>query len=275
MIVRYDSDGTIVMINQTDHAHVSGLFAAHWGNETFEVPRPYELVVRGTTYHDIGWLRYETSPQLNPETGKTPTFAQVPKDKQMLDAFEWAGDWLSSIDPYAGLMFSKHRTGLWQSRYGVVTHPPTGRGGTLPPAIAEFIARSEAKQKQAAEQFDAKEFATNYNLLQVWDLMSLYICTTEVIKPDVIDPVPLGYSQAKGVPMNLTPLGRTRSRSRLIRSISRWSQPVWSCAACSSQSSTIRPNFGRSTSRPHRRSLHSGSYRARSRIRHGQRGSWA
>ena len=207
MIVRYDSDGTIVMINQTDHAHVSGLFAAHWGNETFEVPRPYKSVVRGTTYHDIGWLRYETSPQLNPETGKTPTFAQVPKDKQMLDAFEWAGDWLSSIDPYAGLMFSKHRTGLWQSRYGVVTHPPTGRGGTLPPAIAEFIARSEAKQKQAAEQFDAKEFATNYNLLQVWDLMSLYICTTEVIKPDVIDPVPLGYSQAKGVPMNLTPLG--------------------------------------------------------------------
>jgi Protein of unknown function (DUF3891) len=206
MIVRYDSDGTIVMINQTDHAHVSGLFAAHWGNETFEVPRPYESVVRGATYHDLGWIRYETSPQLNPETGKTPTFAEVRKDKQMLDAFEWAGDWLSSIDPYAGLMLAKHRTGLWQDRYGVITHPPMGQRGPLPPAIVEFIARSEAKQKCAAEHLDADEPVTNYNLLQVWDLMSLYICTTEVIKPDVIDPVPLGYSQAKAVLMAPTPL---------------------------------------------------------------------
>jgi Protein of unknown function (DUF3891) len=207
MIVRYDSDGTLVMINQTDHAHVSGLFAAHWGNETFEVPRPYESVVRGTAYHDYGWLRYEASPQLNQETGKTPTFAQVPKDKPMLEAFEWAGDWLSSIDPYAGLMLAKHRTGLWRGRYGVITHPPQNQGGTLPPAIADFVAKSETKQKQAAEHFDAKEFATNYNLLQVWDLMSLYICTTEVLKPDVIDPVPVGYSQSKTVAMTLSPLG--------------------------------------------------------------------
>jgi len=36
MIVRYESDGSIVMITQNDHAQLSGLFAAHWGNETFE-----------------------------------------------------------------------------------------------------------------------------------------------------------------------------------------------------------------------------------------------
>ena len=41
MIVRYESDGSIVMITQNDHAQLSGLFAAHWGNETFEKPRPY------------------------------------------------------------------------------------------------------------------------------------------------------------------------------------------------------------------------------------------
>jgi hypothetical protein len=32
MIVRCESDGSIVMITQNDHAQLSGLFAAHWGN---------------------------------------------------------------------------------------------------------------------------------------------------------------------------------------------------------------------------------------------------
>jgi hypothetical protein len=206
MIVRYESDGSIVMITQNDHAQLSGLFAAHWGNEKFEKPRPYPSLVRAAMFHDRGWIRYETSPQLNLETGKTPNYREVPNDKTQLEAFEWAGDWLSATDPYAGLMITKHRSGLWQGRYGVITYPPAIQRGTLPQAIQEFIARSEAKQKVAAEKFDAKEFAINYNLLQVWDMMSLYICSTEVLKPDKIEPVPMSYSGAAGVDMTLTPV---------------------------------------------------------------------
>ena len=189
MIVRYESDGSIVMITQNDHAQLSGLFAAHWGNEKFEKPRPYPSLVRAAMFHDRGWIRYETSPTTRRSS-----------------AFEWAGDWLSATDPYAGLMITKHRSGLWQGRYGVITYPPAIQRGTLPQAIQEFIARSEAKQKVAAEKFDAKEFAINYNLLQVWDMMSLYICSTEVLKPDKIEPVPMSYSGAAGVGMTLTPV---------------------------------------------------------------------
>jgi hypothetical protein len=206
MIVRYESDGSIVMITQNDHAQLSGLFAAHWGNETFEKPRPYPSLVRAAMFHDRGWIRYETSPQLNLETGKTPNYREVPNDKTQLEAFAWAGDWLSAIDPYAGLMITKHRSGLWQGRYGVITHPPAIQRGTLPQAIQDFIAKSEAKQKVAAETFDANELAINYNLLQVWDMMSLYICSTEVLKPDRIEPVPIGYSDGKGLPLRLTPV---------------------------------------------------------------------
>jgi len=206
MIVRYESDGSIVMITQNDHAQLSGLFAAHWGNNTFEKPQPYASLVRAAMFHDRGWIRYETSPRLNPETGKTPNYREVPNDRMQLEAFEWAGDWLSAIDPYAGLMITKHRSGLWQGRYGVITHPPAIQRGTLPPDIQMFIAKSEAKQKVAAEKLDAKEIAINYNLLQVWDMMSLYICSTEVLKPDRIEPVPVAYSGAAGVGMTLTPL---------------------------------------------------------------------
>jgi hypothetical protein len=205
MIVRYESNGTIVMITQNDHAQLSGLFAAHWGNETFEKPHPYGSLVRAAMFHDRGWIRYETGPQLNAETGKTPNYRDVPNDHAQLEAYEWAGEWLSAIDPYAGLMIAKHRSGLWQGRYGVIKHPPAIQRGTLPRDIQSFIAKSEAKQKIAAEKLDANELAINYNLLQVWDMMSLYICSAEILKPDRIEPVPVAYSGASGMAMTLTP----------------------------------------------------------------------
>jgi hypothetical protein len=207
MIVRYESNGSLVMITQNDHAQLSGLFAAHWGNREFEKPRPYLSLVRAAMFHDRGWIRYETGPQLDPQTGRTPSFRDVPNDRPQLEAFEWAGDWLSAIDPYAGLMISRHRTGLYQGRYGVMTHPPAIQRGKLPPEIEALIARSEAKQKVAAEKVDASELASNYNLLQVWDMLSLYICTSEVLKPDRIEPVPLAYSGAR-VAMQMRPFER-------------------------------------------------------------------
>ncbi len=206
MIVRYESDGSIVMITQNDHAQLSGLFAAHWGNDAFEKPHPYGSLVRAAMFHDRGWIRYETGPQLDMQTGKTPNYRDVPNDRAQLEAFEWAGDWLSAIDSYAGLMIAKHRSGLWQGRYGVITHPPARQRGTLPPDIQAFIARSEAKQKVAAEKLDSRVVAINYNLLQVWDMLSLYICSTEVLEPDRIEPVPVAYDDAAGVAMTLTPL---------------------------------------------------------------------
>jgi hypothetical protein len=206
MIVRYESDGSIVMITQNDHAQLSGLFAAHWGNDKFEKPRPNGSLVRAAMFHDRGWIRYETGPQLDRQTGRTPNYRDVPTDRAQLDAFAWAGEWLSAIDPYAGLMISKHRTGLWQRRYGVMIHPPAIQRGTLPSDIQQFITRSEAEQKAASAQLDAKELAINYNLLQVWDMMSLYICSNQVLKADRIEPVPTDYSGAVGPAMTLTPV---------------------------------------------------------------------
>ena len=37
-------------------------------------------------------------------------------------------------------------------------------------------------------------------------MMSLYICSTEVLKPDRIEPVPMSYSGAASVGMTLTPV---------------------------------------------------------------------
>jgi hypothetical protein len=210
MIVRYESDGSLVMITQNDHAKLSGLFAAHWGNEQFERPRPFVSAVRAAQYHDAGWLRYESQPYFDAKTGKTPNFRDVPNDATQLASYQWALDWLTDIDSYAGLLISKHRTGLWQSRYGVIQQPAFAARGKLSDEIVVFIARNEAKQKTIGTAFDQQEVAVNYQLLQVWDLMSLYLCTQERHKEEAIEPVPKSYVEGEGVCLQFTPLSPGR-----------------------------------------------------------------
>jgi hypothetical protein len=210
MIVRNQSDGLVVMITQNDHAKLAGLFAAHWGNQQFEQPRPYVSMMRAAQYHDGGWLRYETNPYLNPATGKSPSYQQVPNDTAQLAAYQWAIDMLTDVDSYSGLMVSKHRTGLWQQRYGAITQPPPGPPRKLTSEIEDFIARNEARQHVITAGLDRHEVAVNYNLLQVWDLLSLYICSNEVHQEHVIGPAPTAYSQAGGgVSLRLTPTSPT------------------------------------------------------------------
>jgi len=210
MIVRNQSDGSVVMITQNDHAKLAGLFAAHWGNARFERPRPYASMVRAAQYHDGGWLRYETNPHLDPATGQSPSYQQVPSDAPQLAAYQWAIDMLTEIDSYTGLMVSRHRTGLWQSRYGVMTKPPPGPPRKLSDEIRDFIARNEARQHVITAGHDRHEVAVNYNLLQVWDLLSLYVCSSETLSQHVIEPVPVGYAQASGTTMHLNPVATTR-----------------------------------------------------------------
>src|SRR4051812_19601364 len=101
MIVQECADGSVILINQSDHAKLSGLFAAHWGNSAFAAPRPYHSVVRAAMFHDAGWYAYETAPRLL-STGKPMGFTQVPLDDATLADYQWATDWMKAIDPYAG-----------------------------------------------------------------------------------------------------------------------------------------------------------------------------
>jgi hypothetical protein len=204
MIVRNQSDGSVVMITQNDHAKLSGLFAAHWGNARFARPRPFVSMMRAAQYHDSGWLRYETNPYRDPATQKSPTFQQVPNDAPQLAAYQWAIDMVTEVDSYSGLMVSKHRTGLWQSRYNVMTQPPPGPPRTLTPEIQDFITRNEARQHVITAGHDRHEITVNYNLLQVWDLLSLYICMNEQHREHVIAPVPTAYTDGPAETLKLT-----------------------------------------------------------------------
>jgi hypothetical protein len=202
MIVRTLDDGAIRLITQNDHARLSGLLAAHWGNGTFAAPRPLESVVRAATFHDIGWLRYEALPRYDESRHKSPSFFEVPSDGEQLDAFQWGIDWLRDVDPYAGLLISRHRTGLWRNRYSTLAHPLMSGRRALSTEIEQFVARNEAEQARMLPAFERPAFDINFRLLQVWDLLSLYLCTAEP-RDEYIEPVPDAYDRAEGEGLRL------------------------------------------------------------------------
>jgi len=209
MIVRKQADGSLILIAQTNHAELSGQFAANWGNDVFARPRPFQSVVRAAIYHDAGWYRYEAQPTYDVATKTTPNFPQVPADPTQLAAYQWAIDWMTDIDPYAGLLISRHRTGLWSERYHTISNPPLRQRGPLSELVTEFMKRNEARQEQALASLDRGEFATNYHNLQIWDLLSLHLCSSEP-KEQVVEPVPSGYGDQKGVRMLLNPIDAAR-----------------------------------------------------------------
>lgn len=211
MIVRKEPEGSLILINQTDHAKLSGIFAAHWGNADFARPTPWDSVVRGVAFHDCGWLTYESSPICDPATKAPPNFQQVPLDATQLRAFQNGLDWIWGVDPYAGLLVSRHRTGLWQKRYGAIVSPASGSARVLSDEVHAFIQRNEAKQEALTATLDRSEVEINYQLLQVMDLLSLYLCTSEP-KVEQIGLAPTRYDGASGAGamLTLTPASATR-----------------------------------------------------------------
>jgi hypothetical protein len=192
MIVRERADGSLILIGQTDHAKLSGQCAAHWGNKNFARPKPYEAVVRAAMFHDSGWYDYEANPTVAIDTGKPLNFMQVTWGKPQRRAFEWAIDWMTRIDPYSGLLVSKHRTGLQRGRYGKMTSPKAFNTQNLPEDNEDFLERNEEAQAAALRNYDEGEFWTNYQLLQSFDFISLFLCNKDVVD-DFIEPVPTSY----------------------------------------------------------------------------------
>ncbi len=211
MIIRGEQNGHVVLINQTDHSQLVGQLAAHWGNNEFDGPRPYESVVRAAIYHDFGWLPYETTPGSDPKSGKPFGFMQVGLQTTQLKAYRWVVDWMNELDPYSALIMCMHRTGLWRARYGAIQHPSGFNLSNPPPEVAKFINDNEQWQEAQKKPYDANELRHNYSLLQVWDLLGLYFCCQEV-GDDFVDPVPVKYSSngSGGVKMTMKAESRTR-----------------------------------------------------------------
>ncbi len=206
MIIQSNPETGLTLILQTEHSQFVGRLAAHWGNSTFAAPQPFESVVRAATFHDFGYQNWEPDLPFDAASGRPLEFRQLKTEERQLAAYQWCVDWVTGIDPYAGLLMGMHRTGLWRGRYGAIAHPPAHVPGTLSDAISSYIAHNEALQSEAKLSVDQACLAVNYQLLQVWDLLGLYFGCAEPYE-HFMEPVPAGYAPDSALlRVNMRPL---------------------------------------------------------------------
>ena len=168
VIVR-DAGGAWQVVMQTDHADLSGAFADAWSD-----PGPrHESVAVAAQRHDDGWAVWERAPRRD-ESGKPVNFLDV--DVRSHLAFYRAGiAAITEHDAHAGLLVSMHGAGIYRQRYGLDPGLSLTRAPEVQGQVEAFVAEQEAKFGG-----DPGEHRADYELLQLYDRLSLYFCMRDV-----------------------------------------------------------------------------------------------
>jgi hypothetical protein len=89
---------------------------------------------------------------------------------------------ISDEDPYAGLLVSMHGAGIYRQRYGRDPGLKLTHADEVAQLVEQFVAEQEAAfERRAAEAgVDEEHRWADYELLQLYDRLSLYFCMRDV-----------------------------------------------------------------------------------------------
>jgi Protein of unknown function (DUF3891) len=167
MIVRDLGDAWQVVL-QTDHADLSAAFARAWREPLAPA------LVTAAERHDDGWAVWEQAPRVGPD-GTPVNFLDVDIGSHL--AFYRAGiAAITEQDADAGLLVSMHGAGIYRQRYGLDPALGLARSGEAKDEVEAFVAEQEAKF--GGDPGDRRE---DYELLQLFDRLSLYFCMRDVV----------------------------------------------------------------------------------------------
>jgi Protein of unknown function (DUF3891) len=176
MIVR-DAGEAWQVVLQTDHADLSGAFARAWAEEG---PRHASVVVAATR-HDDGWAVWERFPLIESGSGRPLNFldVQVPVHLTFYRAGIAA---ITDEDPYAGLLVSMHGAGIYRQRYGRDPGLKLTHADEVAELVEAFVAEQEGgyERRTAEAGVDEEQRWADYELLQLYDRLSLYFCMRDV-----------------------------------------------------------------------------------------------
>ena len=184
MIVTRRAEG-LALVTQVEHGRVAGELAAHWGNAVFEGPTPRESVVMAARQHDEGWRAWDARGLLNEVERRPLHFLEIDPDDHVR-LYREGAERVRLGDAYSGLLVGMHWTGLYRGRW----RSPQSRGrlarNARDESLLDRVVDEEehrwVEAKKAAwtiEQPRAVFESTlwhHYELLQLWDLLSLYLC---------------------------------------------------------------------------------------------------
>ncbi len=203
MIVRRDKvhgqRSQLTLIRQLDHSGLSGEFARHWGRDPFARPAPWDSVALASARHDEGWRESDEQPLYDAQT-KGPTHFRTIDVRTHIPFYREGIRRIVALDPYAGLLVSMHGSGIYQGRYGAGPIRMSTQTDEVRGLIDAFVDEQEALQTSLKRRLWARSgrrrlfertIWAHYELLQVLDLLSLFICIDRDKTPiQRIGPVP-------------------------------------------------------------------------------------
>ena len=176
MIVRDLGDSWQVVL-QINHADLSGDFARAWA----EPASRHDSLTLAAGRHDDGWAVWERSPLVD-EAGKPINFFDV----SVLSHLAFYRACIAAVteeDPYAGLLISMHGAGIYRQRYGLDPALPLLTEAHAHKATVDaFVEEQELGYERRVDQTGASEDERrrDYELLQLYDRLSLYFCMKDV-----------------------------------------------------------------------------------------------
>jgi hypothetical protein len=222
MIVRELPDGRVWAITQENHADLAAQFAAHWGNDTFATLQPFDSMMFATTFHDSGHREIDAEVPFDVENCRPYGHRNVPQERRRSQAGNFA--WIGERDPYSALVVSMHHSGLRKNRYDTVVAKRDGANGerTTFSGVERAFADLEPWQQQIASSLGLDDpskrraFWTNYCMLQVFDLLSLYFCLDgyqgDNLAETTLVGIPTAYAGDEIADVRIVPIRENRVR---------------------------------------------------------------
>jgi hypothetical protein len=182
-LIVQDHDGGLLLIKQTDHALLSGAYAAAWGNDTVPAPERRDSILVAAARHDDGWAQWELAPTLT-DDGRPVDFIRVPIEEHV-DLYRRGIDLVEPEDAYAGLVVSMHGERLYTRPFYPGMQPRIDHLTDENLRLAQSYVEHE-RQRQArliaADPEAGGRAEEAWRMLQVWDRLSLLVCMEPVAK---------------------------------------------------------------------------------------------
>ncbi len=162
MILREQSDGSVLAITQPAHAALAGRIAEAWDDGL------QPDLVAAAHHHDDVWLEWDAQPRLHPDSGRPNTFLDL-GDADRASVWARAAAVAAPLGPEAELWVLRHAERLHLEYED--------------PEINAMVAGFGARIAELGEQlraggprFDDAELARGTSLLGLFDTLSLAAC---------------------------------------------------------------------------------------------------
>ncbi len=169
-----------ILISQTDHAHLAGRLAEHWGAAGFAPLVPREPLLWAIIHHDDGWHPWEASPGVDPSNGRPRSFTEM----EISDSLAiWTGsiDTAAAAGPLEAYVVAGHfcalarRASAWKNgdpRWTSIEQFLTHNERLMSDWLAEWLGNDPARRTLQIARLALSQ-------VQFFDALSLWFCCSE------------------------------------------------------------------------------------------------